>query len=138
MKKSIVMLSIALGVFGFAITDASAAKKVLRCPKSTIYQWGKVSKKCPAKKPVMMMPGADGSHGGGGGRGGGALSDLRLKHDLVRVGTTVYGLPLYDFEYNFKPGTYEGVMAQDVLKVKPEAVSLDDSGFYLEIGRAHV
>ena len=71
------------------------------------------------------------SHGGGGGGGGGSrTSDIRLKHDLQLVGTTVFGLPLYDFKYNGQQGTYEGVMAQDVLKVKPEAVTTGADGYY--------
>ncbi len=72
------------------------------------------------------------SHGNGGrgGGGGNTYSDIRLKHDLQLVGTTVYGLPLYDFEYNGQQGTYEGVMAQDVLKVMPEAVTSGADGYY--------
>ncbi len=131
--KSAVIFSIALGVFSFSITDVSVAEKVLRCPKIGVLQTGKLSKTCPVKKSAPKMAGTDGSHGGGGGGnggGGGTRSDFRLKHNLIRVGTTVYGLPLYDFEYNFRPGTFEGVMAQDVLKVKPEAVSIGQDGFY--------
>lgn len=57
-------------------------------------------------------------------------SDLRLKHDVRRVGTTVYGLPLYHFKYIGRPGTYEGVMAQEVLQVMAEAVSVGPDGYY--------
>jgi hypothetical protein len=61
----------------------------------------------------------------------GQISDIRLKADIHRVGTTVFGLPLYQFEYRNKLGPhYIGVMAQDVLKVKPEAVSIGADGFY--------
>ncbi|MDE2383371.1 MAG: tail fiber domain-containing protein [Alphaproteobacteria bacterium] len=58
------------------------------------------------------------------------VSDIRLKYGLTLVGTTAYGLPLYTFHYTFKPGLFEGVMAQDVLKVKPEAVSVGADGYY--------
>ena len=62
---------------------------------------------------------------------GKSFSDIRLKTDIHRVGTTVFGLPLYQFEYRNKLGAhYIGVMAQDVLKVKPEAVSIGADGFY--------
>ena len=65
------------------------------------------------------------------GRGNGVtLSDFRLKTNIRRVGTTVLGLPLYDFQYINQPGVFEGVMAQDVLKVKPAAVSVGTDGFY--------
>ena len=57
-------------------------------------------------------------------------SDIRLKEDVQRVGTTVFGLPLYHFKYIGAPETYEGVMAQDVLQVMPGAVSLGADGYY--------
>ena len=57
-------------------------------------------------------------------------SDLRLKENVRRVGTTWHGLPFYTFSYIRKPGLYAGVMAQDVVPVVPEAVSLADDGFY--------
>lgn len=58
------------------------------------------------------------------------LSDSRLKTDVERVGTTVYGLPLYSFRYTGMPERFEGVMAQDVLEVMPEAVVTGADGFY--------
>ena len=58
------------------------------------------------------------------------VSDIRLKKDIIRVGTTRYQLPLYDFSYIDERGRFEGVMAQDVLKVRPEAVSMGADGFY--------
>ena len=36
-------------------------------------------------------------------------SDLRLKTDVVRIGSTDHGLPLYRFRYKGRPGTYSGV-----------------------------
>ncbi|WP_420010920.1 tail fiber domain-containing protein [Tateyamaria sp.] len=50
------------------------------------------------------------------------VSDARLKTDIVQVGTTALDLPLYQFSYIGGMQTYEGVMAQDVLQVAPEAV----------------
>ena len=58
------------------------------------------------------------------------ISDMRLKKDIIRVGTTRHQLPLYDFSYINQAGRFEGVMAQDVLKVMPEAVSIGADGFY--------
>ncbi len=57
-------------------------------------------------------------------------SDVRLKEDVQRVGTTVFGLPLYRFKYLGKPETYEGVMAHEVLQVMPAAVSLGADGYH--------
>lgn len=57
-------------------------------------------------------------------------SDVRLKTEIERVGSTVLGLPLYRFRYHTGQERFEGVMAQDVLKVDPEAVVTGDDGFY--------
>ena len=57
-------------------------------------------------------------------------SDIRLKADIRQVGTTAHHLPLYTLRYIGKDGQYEGVMAQDVLKVMPIAVSVGEDGYY--------
>ena len=57
-------------------------------------------------------------------------SDVRLKTDIERVGTTVYGLPLYHFRYKTGTERFEGVMAQDVLEVMPDAVVVGEDGYY--------
>lgn len=49
-------------------------------------------------------------------------SDVRLKTDVVRVGTTHLGLPLYHYRYIGDDAVYEGVMAQDVAVMHPNAV----------------
>jgi hypothetical protein len=57
-------------------------------------------------------------------RNGNAIyfSDIRLKRDIVRVGTLQNGLPLYRYRYLWSDEMYVGVMAQKVAKVFPEAV----------------
>jgi hypothetical protein len=57
-------------------------------------------------------------------------SDVRLKENVNRIGTTAQGLPFYSFSYIGQSSVYAGVMAQDVLAVMPEAVHLSDSGYY--------
>jgi len=57
-------------------------------------------------------------------------SDLRLKEDVRRIGTTVHDLPLYAFRYRGQDGAYEGVMAQDVLPVRPDAVTVGPDGYF--------
>ena len=57
-------------------------------------------------------------------------SDIRLKTDIRQVGTTAHDLPLYAFRYIGEDDQYEGVMAQDVLKVMPSAVSIGEDGYY--------
>jgi len=56
-------------------------------------------------------------------------SDRRLKTDIVQVGMLRVGIPLYRFRYLGHGETHVGVMAQDVLRVVPEAVVTDASGF---------
>jgi hypothetical protein len=56
-------------------------------------------------------------------------SDVRLKEDIARIGTTTHNLPFYRFRYRGKPGLYEGVMAQEALRVMPEAVLRGKDGF---------
>jgi hypothetical protein len=50
------------------------------------------------------------------------FSDRRLKEDIKRVGETDEGLGIFTYKYKGNPTTHMGVMAQDVQKVKPEAV----------------
>ncbi|MEM7426789.1 MAG: FecR domain-containing protein [Pseudomonadota bacterium] len=62
--------------------------------------------------------------------GGGFGSDIRLKRDVVRLEKLGNGLSLYRFRYLWSDQTYIGVMAQDVLKLYPEAVSRGPGGYY--------
>ena len=57
-------------------------------------------------------------------------SDVRLKQDVGALGSVAEGLPLYSFRYLWDDTEYVGVMAQDVLKVRPEAVSVGKDGYY--------
>ncbi|MDZ7783842.1 MAG: midcut-by-XrtH protein [Halioglobus sp.] len=56
-------------------------------------------------------------------------SDRRLKTDIVAVGQTASGLPLYQFRYRGDDAVYLGVMAQDVLSYMPAAVALMPNGY---------
>lgn len=57
----------------------------------------------------------------------GLFSDRRLKSNIRRIGTHASGLPWYSYEIFGEPA--EGVMADEVLEVKPEAVGVHPSGF---------
>ena len=52
-----------------------------------------------------------------------AASDKRLKKNIKYKSKSKSGLNVYEFEYNWSPQKYIGVMAQEVKKVKPSAVS---------------
>jgi hypothetical protein len=67
--------------------------------------------------------------GRGGGRGCGRRSDIRLKHDVVLLGTLDSGLGLYRFAYGGSDTRYVGVIAQEVLGVAPWAVSRGADGY---------
>ena len=72
---------------------------------------------------------------GGGGRGGGGRggrrSDIRLKHDIVLLGYLNDGLGLYRFSYNGSDKPYVGVMAQEVERIVPAAVTRGRDGYLL-------
>jgi hypothetical protein len=84
-----------------------------------------------ARKLILKDMGIADAHegGGGGGGGGGRGSDIRLKRDIVEVGTLGNGIHLYRFRYKWADQQYVGVMAQEVEKVVPSAVSRDADGY---------
>ena len=53
---------------------------------------------------------------------------MRLKHDIVFLGYLNDGLGFYRFSYNGSKESYVGVMAQDVLRVAPVAVTRGRDG----------
>jgi len=71
-----------------------------------------------------------------------SLSDIRLKTEIKRVGELENGIPIYRWEWTKKgkeiageQGTL-GVIAQEVLKIMPEAVSIGSDGYYrVDYGR---
>lgn len=88
---------------------------------------------------MAMNDGGDDILGGLGALAGGAakmysagmFSDSRLKEDIVQVGHTAHGLPLYEFKYIMDDSgdRYRGVMAQEVEQVMPEAVMYSPEGW---------
>ena len=61
---------------------------------------------------------------------GGAMmmSDRRLKVNISKVGTHPLGIGIYDYDIDGR--RERGVMAQELLQVKPEAVLIHPSGYY--------
>jgi hypothetical protein len=64
-----------------------------------------------------------------GGAAIGKYSDRRLKSNIVRIGTHPLGIGIY--EYDIFNGRERGVMADEVLKVMPEAVMTADNGYMM-------
>jgi hypothetical protein len=65
-----------------------------------------------------------------GGLGGYFSSDRRLKRDIVKV-CEVDGLGLYEYKYVGQDGEHLGFMADEVLRVLPEAVAQGPGGFLM-------
>jgi hypothetical protein len=62
-----------------------------------------------------------------------AMSDRRLKTDVVSLGTDERGVPIYQFRYKWDP-TWRcriGTMAQDLLNIAPQFVHRMASGFFI-------
>lgn len=62
-------------------------------------------------------------------KAGTAFSDVRLKRDIEHIGALPYGLPVYRFRYLDSDQEHIGVMAQEALHYKPEAVAMMDNGY---------
>lgn len=66
--------------------------------------------------------------------GGAALpyfSDVRLKTAIRRIGEMASGIPIYKYFYTFGGPEQIGVMAQEVMQVRPQAVSTHESGYLM-------
>ena len=61
---------------------------------------------------------------------GNLFSDIRLKENITKTGVSKSGIPTYEFNYIGHAERYSGAMAQDLLAIQPDAVSLDASGYY--------
>ena len=61
---------------------------------------------------------------------GNAFSDVRLKEKIERTGASASGIPIYEFNYIGSNDRYSGAMAQDLLEINPNAVTMDTSGYY--------
>lgn len=78
-----------------------------------------------------------GSAGGLGAAAGGLLgflSDIRAKDKIIFIGFE-NGFPVYDFNYKNDNKRYRGVMAQDLVRLKPEALGERDGLFTVDYGK---
>ena len=74
----------------------------------------------------MMQPGQQKGTGGLTG-----VSDKRLKKNIKYKSKSKDGYNIYEFEYTWSPQRYTGVMAQEIEKVKPSAVSRSKYGYMM-------
>ena len=54
--------------------------------------------------------------------GGAMASDKTLKENIIKVGQSPSGFNIYEFNYLWSPKRFRGVIAQEVQKIKPQAV----------------
>lgn len=74
---------------------------------------------------------------GGTALGGWAKSDARLKENIKQIGTAKNGLPLYLFNFKGDARPQIGLMAQDVIDIRPDAVTIMLDGYMaVHYGRA--
>ena len=96
-------------------------------PKKEQANSSETSSSQSSAPPSSGVPFGIGIGGFGGGR---RFSDIRLKEDIVPIGRLGNGIGLYRFRYKGDDHTvYVGVMAQEVQKIVPRAVSRDRDGF---------
>lgn len=58
-----------------------------------------------------------------------AMSDRRAKKDIVKIGKLPSGLNVYSFKYVWSDETFEGVMADEVAELLPEALGPVIAGY---------
>lgn len=64
------------------------------------------------------------------------MSDRRLKYDIKRIGKLANGVATYAFKYLGSRAQQFGVMAQDVLRVRPDAVGVASNGYlFVDYGK---
>ena len=117
--------------------DGRAARKVYKLPQLIVYGAVEVLTKSAASGPAENGNNAP-SCNNGPGRSTPCVapSDIRCKHNVVRMGTHSSGFGLYMYDYlpeftdRMGGGKFFGVMAQEVLLHNPSAVMLEASGYY--------
>lgn len=64
------------------------------------------------------------------------MSDVNVKENIEHVGNdNTTGLPIYDFNYKGHEGRYRGVIAQDVEKIMPQAVTTHKGIKYVDYNK---
>jgi hypothetical protein len=106
------------------------------CAGCTILGFLDITPRDPAG-PGNAGIGGPGEKGGQQGSSGSSSSDIRLKRDVRLVAVLPSGIRLYRFRYRWSDETYVGVIAQEVRKVRPDAVSQGVDG-YLRVDYARL
>ena len=83
-----------------------------------------------AAKKAMQAQNPEGGGVGGAVGGIAGLSDIRAKEKIERIGSSPSGIPMYEFNYIGGEARYSGTMAQDLLEMGIDAVSMHEDGYY--------
>jgi hypothetical protein len=111
--------------------EAMDKKEFLTMEKGARKEYmGGLDKSQRAQQMQGVMAGGGSGWGGIGNAVGGMFSDIRLKEKIEKTGKSPSGIPTYEFNYIGDNNRYSGVMAQDLIEMNIDAVSMDDSGFY--------
>ena len=80
------------------------------------------------------LGGGNGAFDGGGGTaldGLPGFSDKRLKYNIIELGHSPSGIPIYSFKYKGGSVSYKGAMAQDLINMGlSDAVTVMSNGYY--------
>lgn len=68
---------------------------------------------------------------------GGLFSDRRLKTDIKRIGIAESGLPIYSYKYIWGGPTQLGYMADEVMRVSPDAVGESNGYLTVDYSKVH-
>lgn len=127
------------GITGSSLCDQQSLERGVRAWTCTSTSGGVTS---GASNPITTPPAPSGetvtctvAHDAFAGV---SVSDARLKTNIEALGVSVNGFPLYAFEYKpelGRPGRFVGVMAQDVLETRADAVVEYSFGYAVAYGR---
>ena len=67
-----------------------------------------------------------------------SFSDIKLKENVQKVGTSPQGYNIYEFNYKGSDTRFRGAMAQDVIKKNPMAVGIDQNYLTVDYSKIDV
>ena len=67
-----------------------------------------------------------------------ASSDIKVKENITYVGSSPQGHTIWEFNYTGSPTRYRGAMAQEVAKINPMAVGIEDGTLTVDYSKIDV
>ena len=67
-----------------------------------------------------------------------AASDIKVKENITYVGSSPQGHTIWEFNYTGSPTRYRGAMAQEVVKINPMAVGIEDGTLTVDYSKIDV